>query len=197
MTEGNLPRQMYQVPTEATIPVGHYYYLSPAAGGALYLGYTGVSYPPSERDPKTTYFSLQRLQAKPLPVEVGSLIFDIKTADDDEYEFGMRLPGYHAWDWVLLDPATGRADHCGSRLIESFNLEPTTPDPLDESNKAPRVDSDGDVLIWVEDRGCWDYIYNAWDEDSHGYLSLEVVIEEYGVSIDGFASEEQVNRAQP
>lgn len=196
MTEGNLPRQMYQVPTEATIPAGHYYYLSPAAGGALYLGYTGVSYPPGERNPKTTYFSLQRLQVKPLPVEVGSLIFDIVTADDDEYEFGMRLPGYHAWDWILLDPATGRADHCGSRLIESFNLEPATPDPLDESNKAPRVDSDGDVLIWVEDRGCWDYTYNAGDTEG-GYLSLEVVIEEYGVSIDGFASEEQVSRAQP
>lgn len=192
-----LPRQMYQVPTDATIPVGHYYYLTPAAGGAVYLGYTGRPYPPSERDPKATYFSLQRLQAKPLPIEVGSLIFDIVTMDGDEYEFGMRLRDSLCWGWVLLDPATGRADYCGSRHIDSFNLEPATPDPLDESNKAPRVDSDGDVLIWVEDKGRWDYTYNAGDEDSRGYLSLEVVIEEYGVSIDGFASEEQVSRAQP
>lgn len=196
MTEGTLPRQMYQVPNEATIPVGHYYYLT-STGDALYLGYTGASYPPRDRDPETTYFTLQRLEAKPLPVEVGSLIFDIETADGDEYEFGMRLPGYHAWDWILLDPATGRADHCGSRLIESFNLEPASPDPLDESNKAPRVDSDGDVLVWVEGKARWDYLCNAGDGDSHGYRSLDAVVEEYGISIDGFASEEQVSRAQP
>lgn len=200
MSEGNLTRQMYQVPTDATIPAGHYYYLSPAAGGAVYLGYTGASYPPNERDPKTTYFSLQRLQAKSLPVEVGSFIFDIVTMDGDEYEFGMRLQGGLCWSWVLLDPATGRADQCGSRHIDSFNLEPASapsPDPLDESNKAPRVDSDGDVLIWVEGKARWDYLCNAGDGDSHGYRSLDAVVEEYGISIDGFASEEQVSRAQP
>lgn len=199
MNEGTLPGEMHRVPADVTIPVGYYYFLSPATGGALYLGHTDRPYWPSERSPETTYFSLQRLEAKQLPVEVGSFIFDVVTEDGGEYEFGMRLRGANFWEWVLVDPATGHSDRVAGELIKSFNLEPASasPDPLDESNKGPRVDSDGDVLIWVEDKEHWDYLCNAGDEDSLGYRSLEEIMYEYGVAIDGFASDEQVSRAQP